>query len=256
VTGSSEGFPASDQKTGGKAPSDAGRLPLDRVDVWVISLCEAPNRPDPARWLSADERARANRFVFERDRRRFCLGRGALRGILASYLRCDPGEIAFEYGESGKPRLRDGDAAMDLQFNASGSADLAVCVVTCGQNVGVDIEHLRDDCDQDLVRYAFSADERAEFARLPPDQQAVAFYRAWTRKEAYLKATGCGLSRPLASFSVSVALGDSPRLIRDDSDPAAHQNWSFADFDPAPGWVGSLVVAGHSRPLRRLEWNG
>lgn len=256
MTGSSEGFPASDQKTGGKTPSDAGRLPLDRVDVWVISLCEAPNRPDPARWLSADERARGDRFVFERDRRRFCLGRGALRGILASYLRCDPGEIAFAYGDSGKPRLQDADSAMDVQFNASGSADLAVCAVTCGQSLGVDIEHVRDDCDQDLVCHAFSADERAEFARLPSDEQAGAFYRAWTRKEAYLKATGCGLSRPLESFSVSVALGDSPRLIRDDSDPAAHQNWSFADFDPAPGWVGSLVVAGHSRPLRRLEWNG
>jgi len=256
LTDSSEGFPAGDQKTAGKALSEASALPLDRVDVWIISLSEKLDRPDPARWLAADERARGDRFVFERDRRRFCLGRGALRGILASYLRCDPGEITFAYGDSGKPRLQDAVSAMDVQFNASGSADLAVCAVTCGQSLGVDIEHLRDDGDQDLVRHAFSADERAEFARLPSDQQTVAFYRAWTRKEAYLKASGCGLSRPLASFSVSVMQGDSPRLIRDDSDPAAPQNWWFADFDPAPGWVGSLVVAGHSRPLRRLEWNG
>jgi 4'-phosphopantetheinyl transferase len=239
-----------------QAPTEASLLPLGRVDVWVIALCESASRPDLARWLSADERARGERFVFERDRRRFCLGRGALRGILASYLGCNPGEIAFAYGDSGKPRLAGADSAVDLQFNASGSADLAVCAVTCGRSVGVDIEQVRHDCDQDLVRHAFSPIERAEFEKIPADQQGIAFYRTWTRKEAYLKATGCGLSRPLASFSVSVTPGDSPRLIRDESDPTAHQSWSFADFDPAPGWVGSLVLAGQSRSLRRLKWNG
>jgi 4'-phosphopantetheinyl transferase len=256
VTGSSEDFPVGGQKIPGKALSGTSLLPLDRVDVWIISLCEAASRPDAARWLSADEQARGERFVFERDRRRFWRGRAALRGILASYLRCDPGEIALAYGDLGKPRLAGADSAVDLQFNASGSADLAVCAVTCGPSVGVDIEQVRHDWDQDLVRYAFSPIERAEFARIPADQQAPAFYRAWTRKEAYLKATGCGLSRPLASFSVSVTPGDSPRLIRDESDPKAHQRWSFADVDPAPGWVGSLVLAGQSRSLRSLEWNG
>jgi len=256
VTGSSEDFPVGGEKTAGKAPSETSLLPLDRVDVWIISLCETASRPDSARWLSADERARGERFVFERDRRRYWLGRAALRGILASYLRCDPVEIAFAYGDSGKPRLAGADSAVDLQFNASGSADLAVCAVTCGRSVGVDIEQVRHDCDQDLVRHSFSAIERAEFARIPADQQAAAFYRTWTRKEAYLKATGCGLSRPLASFSVSVTPGDSPCLIRDESDPKAHQSWSFADVDTAQGWVGSLVLAGQSRSLRRLEWNG
>jgi 4'-phosphopantetheinyl transferase len=256
VTGSSEDVPAGGQKTLGKGPSETSLLPLDRVDVWIISLGETASRPDSARWLSADERARGERFVFERDRRRYWLGRGALRGILASYLRCDPGEIALAYGDSGKPRLAGAASAVDLQFNASGSADLAVCAVTCGRSVGVDIEQVRHDCDQDLVRHSFSATERAEFAKIPADQQAAAFYRTWTRKEAYLKATGCGLSRPLASFSVSVTPGDSPRLIRDESDPKAHQSWSFADVDPAQGWVGSLVLAGQSRSLRSLEWNG
>jgi len=256
VTGLSEDFPLGGQETAGRAPSEISPLPLDRVDVWIIELCETASRSDSARWLSADERARGERFVFERDRRRFCLGRGALRGILARYLCCNPGEIAFAYGDSGKPRLAGADSQVDLQFNASGSADLAVCAVTCGRSVGIDIEQVRRDCDQDLVRHAFSVIERAEYTKIPADQQVVAFYQTWTRKEAYLKATGCGLLRPLASFSVSVTPGDSPRLICDESDPAAHQSWSIADFDPAPGWVGSLALAGQSRPLRRLEWNG
>jgi 4'-phosphopantetheinyl transferase len=256
VTGSSEDFPAGGQKTARKALSEPSLLPVDRVDVWIISLCETASRPDPARWLSADERARGERFVFERDRRRFWRGRAALRGILASYLRCDPGEIAFAYGDSGKPRLGGADSAVDLQFNASGSADLAVSAVTCGRSVGVDIEQVRPDCDQDLVRHSFSGVERAEFAQIPTDQEAVAFFRTWTRKEAYLKATGCGLSRPLASFSVSVTPGDPPRLIRDESDPAAHQGWSFADVDPAQGWVGTLIVSGAARPIRKIEWTG
>jgi 4'-phosphopantetheinyl transferase len=182
------------------------------------------------------------------------LGRRALRGILASYLGCDPDEIAFAYGPSGKPRLASDESARGLQFNASGSADLAVCAVTCGRSVGIDIEHLRENCDPDLVRYAFCESERADFERIPRDQQPAAFYRAWTRKEAFLKATGSGLSRPLASFAVSVAPGDAPRLVRDDTAPGELARWSFLDFDPAPGWVGTLVVSGDRLPPRRREW--
>jgi 4'-phosphopantetheinyl transferase len=234
-----------------KFPEDASRLPVDRVDVWIVSLVETPDAADPVRWLSADERARGERFAFERDRRRFQIGRRALRSILANYLGCDPATVTFAYGESGKPRLDGAHAAAGLQFNASGSADLAVCAVTCGASLGVDIEQVRDSFDPVLVQYALSDVERAEFDRVPPDLQTAAFYRTWTRKEAYLKATGCGLSQPLASFAVSV--GNPPRLVRDDGAPAALANWSFADFDPAPGWVGTLVYSGRPRPVRVFE---
>ncbi len=250
-------------------PGPLTELPLHRVDVWIVSLGETGQSPDPTECLSADERARAGRFAFERDRRRYTLGRGALRSILATYLRCDRTEIEFAYGESGKPQLAGADAASGLQFNASGSADMAVCAVTYGRRVGIDIEQVRVDCDPDLVQYALTDAERAEFGRIPADQQASAFYRVWTRKEAFLKATGRGLSRPLTSFSVSVAPGEAPRLVHDEWAVELRHNerpawstyderaiWSFADFDPAAGLVGTLVHSGEAQPVRTLEWLG
>jgi 4'-phosphopantetheinyl transferase len=236
-------------------PGPASDLPVDRVDVWVIPVDGSRSVADAERWLSPDERARGERFVFDRDRRRFLLGRRALRGILASYLSCEPEAIAFAYGPTGKPRLAAEDCARGLQFNASGSADLAVCAVTCDRSVGIDIEHLRENCDPDLVRYALCESERADFEKIPKDQQPTAFYRAWTRKEAFLKATGSGLSRPLASFAVSVAPGEPPRLVRDDTAPGELARWSFVDFDPAPGWVGTLVLSDDPLTLQRREWN-
>jgi 4'-phosphopantetheinyl transferase len=236
----------------------AAPLPLDRIDVWVISLIETGNSPEavPAAisCLSVDEQARAGRFAFDRDRRRFSLGRGAVRKILARYLGCPPAEIAFAYGEFGKPRLDGRHAGAGLQFNASGSGDVAVCAVTSGQSVGIDIEQLRDACDPGVVRYALSDLERTEFERIPAEEQPAAFYRTWTRKEAYLKAVGCGLSRPPASFAVNVTPGDPPRLVFDDRAPAAMASWTFTDFDPAPGWVGTLVYGGPPRRVRTLVW--
>lgn len=243
-----------------KSPVAARRRPVDRIDVWIVSLLETDNSPESIRaaisCLSAAEQARAARFAFDRDRRRFALGRGAVRNILASYLGCTPTEIAFAYGEFGKPRLDGKHAAAGLQFNASGSGDVAVCAVRSETSVGIDIEQLREACDPDVVRYALSQVERTEFERIAAEEQPTAFYRAWTRKEAYLKAVGCGLSRPLASIAVNVTPGDPPRLIHDDHSAAETANWSFADLDPAPGWVGTLVSEGPPQPVRMLVWKG
>jgi 4'-phosphopantetheinyl transferase len=255
VSGSSEAQSASSQKFAAKIPSEADPLPVQRADVWIVSLKETQHQSDAFAWLSADERARGERFAFDRDRRRFVLGRGALRSILASYLRCNPAEIAFAYGDTGKPRLGGRHSHVGLQFNASGSADVAVCAVISGQSVGIDIEQVRDACDPDLVRYAFSDVERTRFEQISSAGQPATFYRTWTRKEAYLKATGCGLSRPLTSFAVSVTPGEPPCLVRDDLSADAPAMWSFADFDPAPGWVGTLVYGGPPRPMRTLVWS-
>jgi 4'-phosphopantetheinyl transferase len=260
VSGPKESLGSGSQNLTEKLPVAATRLPVDRIDVWIVSLLETDNSPETItaviNCLSADEQVRAARFAFDRDRRRFGLGRGAVRNILASYLDCTPAEIAFAYGEFGKPRLDGKHAAVGLQFNASGSGDVAVCAVTNGPSVGIDIEQLREACDPDVVRYALSDVERTEFERISAEEQPTAFYRAWTRKEAYLKAVGCGLSRPLASFAVNVMPGDPPCLIRDDHSAAELASWSFADFDPAPGWVGTLVSEGPRRPVRRLVWKG
>lgn len=265
MSGPKESVGSGGQNVAENMSAAVDRMPVDRIDVWVISLVETDNSPEAITGaiitgaisgLSADEQARAGRFAFDRDRRRFALGRGAVRKILASYLGCPPAEIAFAYGEFGKPRLAGRHAAAELQFNASGSGDLAVCAVTSDQSVGIDIEQMRDSCDPDVVRYALSDVELTEFERIPAEDQPAAFYRTWTRKEAYLKAVGCGLSRPLASFAVNVTPGAPPRLVRDDQAPTATASWSFADFDPAPGWVGTLVSAEPRRPVRTLVWKG
>ena len=265
MSGPKESLGSGGQNLAENISAAAARLPVDRIDVWIISLIETDNSPEAVTGaiipgatscLSADERARGERFAFDRDRRRFVLGRAAVRQILASYLGCTPAEIVFAYGEFGKPRLDGRHAGAGLQFNASGSGDVAVCAVTSGQAVGIDIEQLRDDCDPDVVRYALSDAEQSEFERIPAAEQPAAFYRTWTRKEAYLKAVGCGLSRPLASFAVNVTPGTPPRLVRDDQAPIATANWSFADFDPTQGWVGTLVSAEPRRPVRTLLWKG
>jgi 4'-phosphopantetheinyl transferase len=259
VSGPKESLGSGGQNLAENSSVAVDRHPVDRIDVWVISLIETGNSPEAITGaiscLSADEQARAGRFAFDRDRRRFSLGRGAVRKILASYLGCPPAEIAFAYGEFGKPRLDGRHAGAGLEFNASGSGDMAVCAVACGQSVGIDIEQLRDACDPGVVRYALSDVERTEFERISAEEQPAAFYRTWTRKEAYLKAVGCGLSRPLASFAVNVTPGAPPRLVLDDRSPAATASWSFTDFDPAPGWVGTLVSS-EPRPVRTLVWKG
>src|SRR5580698_2953692 len=115
-------------------------LPADRIDVWSVRLdIDAAHVERLRNLLSADERARADRFAFDRDRRRFVVGRGAVRSILASYVGAKPAEVRFTYGPHGKPFLADPPPKDALQFNASGSEELAVCAVTLGQEVGIDI---------------------------------------------------------------------------------------------------------------------
>jgi 4'-phosphopantetheinyl transferase len=239
----------------------AGSLPTERVDVWTVPLVVGADETD-ALWesLSCDERERAIRFVFDRDRRRFVVGRGALRSILASYLGSSPGSIRFAYGEHGKPMLADAtDAnatdADSLEFNASGSGDLAVCAVTIGRKLGVDIELCRLPQDETVLEQCFSPAERHAYSTLSPEEKPAAFYRLWTLKEAYLKATGAGLSRPLSSFEVTFMPGQPARLAADDLVPKGAQNWTFVEFQPGPAHVGALVIAGDERPVQSRRWS-
>lgn len=220
-------------------------LSADRVDVWIVRLSAVSFESNVAGdWLSRDERTRAEGFVFEDDRRRYELGRGTLRRILASYLRCTPEEIRFGYGEHGKPRLIDLAQGNSLEFNVSGSGDIAAFAVTLGHPVGIDIELLRPEKDDSFVERFFAPAEWRTYSQLCPEEKSEAFYRAWTRKEAYLKATGAGLSRSLASFEVSLGPGEPTGLINDQVPAKEPGRWTFFDFEPAPNYVGSLVVAG------------
>jgi 4'-phosphopantetheinyl transferase len=233
--------------------TDLSMCRLDGIDVWSIRL----DRPDDevarlAGSLAPDERARAERFVFPRDRRRFRVARAALRAILASYLDLAPSALAFDYGPRGKPRLV---GAAGLDFNLAHSHELALCAVTPGQPVGVDLEWLRPMADLlPLARTAFSAGEVAALLALPEAERLAAFFRGWTRKEAYIKARGDGLALPLDGFDVSLAPGQPPALLASRLDPAEPARWSFHHLEPAEGYLGALAVAGPADAPRLIEW--
>lgn len=229
-----------------------GPLRLDgaEIQVWSVELDQPAAVVAAMRErLPADERARADRFHFERDRRRFCVAHAALRDILAGQLGCGPGEVALRSGEYGKPALARSNAA--LEFNLSHAGEYALIALALGAQVGVDIEQARPIADiERLAAHTFSPAELAMLARCPPEQYVEAFFNCWTRKEAVIKALGLGLHCPLDSFDVTCLPGEPARLLRG---PDSRQ-WSLAALAAPPGYAAALAVAGPPRPISRREW--
>jgi 4'-phosphopantetheinyl transferase len=205
-------------------------------------------------YLSPEERRRAGRFHSESDRVRFVVGRGSLRTILGRYLGREPVAVAFDYGAQGKPMLAGPRDDLPLQFNLSHSQGLAVLAVTLGRQVGVDVEQIRPvaDAEQIVARF-FSARERDEFSRLPDGRRLDAFFRGWTRKEAYLKATGAGLSLPLDQFDVPLDPEEPPRLVDVAGRPQEAARWSLWDLAPGPGFCGAVAVEDGAGLLRGFD---
>jgi 4'-phosphopantetheinyl transferase len=224
------------------------------VDVWSASLEPPPALRGPLlSHLSPDERDRAGRFVFERDRDRFVVGRAFLRLLLGRYLAAEPRAVRFRYGPHGKPALADDRG--DLHFNLAHSGALAVCALARGAELGVDVEHIRPLRDaQGVARTAFSPREVARLESLPAATQLHSFYQAWTRKEAFLKALGHGLARPLDSFDVSFGPGEPPRLLQTLEDPEEAKRFSLHALEPEAGFVGAIALPGDSWQVRHLRW--
>jgi len=230
-------------------------LPTERVDVWIVPLAVGSDHAQTL-WelLSADERARADHFAYEKDRVRFVVGRGTLRRILASYAGARPDDIRFTYGDHGKPMLANVTESKGIEFNASGSADLAVCAVTIGERLGIDIELCRPIADEVFVEQCLAPVERDEYLALSSDERPAFFYRIWTLKEAYLKATGVGLSVPVSTVLISCPRGGPVQFVADAGVPDGGANWTLVEFEPSPQYVGALVVAGQRRPVQYRHW--
>jgi len=192
--------------------------------------------------LSTAEQERAAKFYFEKDRQAFVVGRGMLRVLLGRYLALEPDAVGFEYGEFGKPALA---SATELQFNVSHSQEKMLLGFCRGTAVGVDIEQIRAyEAMSDIARRYFSAVEYARFLTAPPEQMPEAFFNCWTRKEAYIKAIGEGLSCPLDEFDVSLLPSEPARLIRIRGSEAAAAAWTLLSFTPFAGYRGAAVIAG------------
>jgi len=221
-------------------------LPEHEVHVWRARL-DVPARDIPAlQWvLSAEEVARAQRFYFERDRSRWIVARSLLRTILGHYTQTDPRLICFDLNRYGKPALASPIQHTALQFNVSHSADLALYAFAWRRPLGVDVEYMRPDIEYDqIARYSFSPVEQRTLAGLSLEEKHEAFYRCWTRKEAYIKARGMGLSLSLALFDVSLLPDEPAALLCSREDPYEAQRWSMRQLDPGPGYAGALVVEG------------
>jgi 4'-phosphopantetheinyl transferase len=214
------------------------------LQVYLIPLVTAQDRLDRlAATLSPDEAARAARFRFDRDRRRFVTARGALRAILGAELGTPAGHVAFSYGPHGKPALA--EPRTGLSFNLSHSGDWALCALGDGRPVGADIEAMRPLTDMEhLADRFYTPQEGALLRSLPAEQRPATFYRAWTCKEAYVKATGRGLAADTRLIDVRMLPGEAPGLNTVAGDAAEAARWSLAVLDLVPGYAAAVCVEG------------
>jgi 4'-phosphopantetheinyl transferase len=222
------------------------RVRLDLDDVTLRGISES---------LSPDERARAGKFYFRADRERFVAARGALRAILSRYTGLAPRLIRFSYDRYGKPRLNCEPGDGLLRFNVSHSKDLALYAVATGREVGVDLEYVRSDfASLEVAEHFFSRREVEALRALPPVERVAAFFDCWTRKEAYIKARGEGLSHPLYLFTVSLAPGQAAALLLTDEDEQEAARWSLFELLPGPDYRAALAVEGGLTSLRCWRW--
>jgi 4'-phosphopantetheinyl transferase len=232
---------------------DPGHISLgeDEIHVWRVYFdCERDVFHRFEAILTPDEKDRANRFFFERDRSAFVATRAVLRRLLGRYLGDAPAHLLFGYGSLGKPFLRAGPIKSDIQFNVSHSQGLALLAFARGRELGVDVELVRPDfASEEIAERYFSPAEVAELRGLSPELRAEGFFNCWTRKESYIKARGEGLHIPLDSFDVSLTPGQPERL-----QSADRSLWSLRTLRPAPRYVGALVGQGQSWQLRCWEW--
>ncbi len=222
----------------------------DEVHVWCLRLAR-PSAVVSALFtiLSSAEQARAAKFHFAEDRAHYVVGRATLRLLLGDYLQMEPTAVPITYGPHGKPAL----AAGDLHFNVSHADGVALLAFAWRRVLGVDVERVRPLPDADRVaRRFFAAAEVAAYTAVPDADKAQAFFNCWTRKEAFIKAVGDGLSYPLRSFVVTLRPGEPARLVQAQDEMATR--WELQSLAPLPGYVGAVVAEGHDWQLYCWQW--
>ena len=237
-----------------KAP---GTITLDstRVHVWKFPLDlqdRAVSRLEDV--LSRDEQRRARRFRFARHRVRFTVARGRLRILLGRYLGRAPEQVAFGYGQRGKPDLA-GVEDVRLAFNISHSRNIGIAAIALNRDVGIDVERIRSDTQFDKIaqRY-FTRAEATSLQQFSETQQPAVFFRCWTLKEAYLKACGGGLTMGLDSLEVIISTNGKARVVGIRETAPQTRHWRFAELDPGEGYVASLAVTGGDANVYCLHW--
>lgn len=226
--------------------------PLE-VHVWSASRDAGEAEVESHRaLLTAEERARADRFVRPEDRRRFAIGRGTLRRILGGYLGRDPASLRFAHNPHGKPGLE----GTSLRFNLSHSGSLMLVAVADGRELGVDIEQVRPEFGGEAIARRFFAPAEVEaLLALPAADRTLAFFRGWSRKEAYIKAVGKGLAMPLDQFEVEIRPDRPAALLATRPDSAEAGRWTLVELPAEPGYAAALCAAGRGWAVRQADWD-
>ena len=218
----------------------------DEIHVWRVFLDVTTDEFEKLREsLSVDESARAERFHFEKDRNHFIAARGTLRKIVGSYLNKRPGKICFEYGPHGKPMLAHVAGDDGIFFNLSHSGSLALCAVTLRKKIGIDIENIRDYINvRQVAGQFFSQNEISSLEKIDINKRSELFFQYWTRKEAFLKATGEGISFPMDQCDVSLISGGvwSPVIVQDNNRKIS--SLYVQDLFPGNGYAAAIAVEG------------
>ena len=256
-----------------------------QVHVWLVraddaALCMACCE----NLLATAERDRAARFKFEKDRRLYTVAHAALRSILAGYLNVAPGDLEFEIGQRGKPRLAPTFSKDSLEFNLSHSSEVALIAVTREREIGVDIEHVKKEfAFAEVAERYFTTREVSAIRALPQDLQRRAFYQCWTSKEAFLKAKGVGLSGELDEVEILLDVeGGAPRaspwhllispgggILSKSPRPrpgleskgrvqvkSTLPGWYLSELNPCDGYVGAVALEGNGFDLKCYGWPG
>jgi 4'-phosphopantetheinyl transferase len=234
------------------------RLLTDRrVHVWAANLDKPAERiSSREQILSRDEQKRAQQFKFEADRNRFVAGRGLLRNMLSSYLQTDPAKLRFKYSKRGKPDLEGIPERDTVYFNVAHSKDLILIAVTRACAVGIDVEWIRPMSDaEDIAARFFSARETAKLMAGPKDRRTSAFFSLWTRKEAWLKATGDGISEMLNEVEVSFLPDEPAKVLAISGNVEAARRWTLLDLSPAPGFAAAVAVEARDLQFSCWQWS-
>jgi 4'-phosphopantetheinyl transferase len=237
------------------SPVETPELADAEVHIWRASLeigSAAIQRFESQ--LADDERIRAERFIFDRDRTRFIAARGVLRDVLGRYLRRAPHTVEFVYGARGKPAIASGEERPPIHFNLSHAHGLALIGITRKREIGIDVELIRPDFASDeIAKRYFSPKEIDRLNNLPRERRIEGFFHCWTRKEAYIKAKGDGLHIPLDSFDVSLSPDKPAQLFSADE-----SRWRIEAFQPSivqeQQYTGAVVAEGKDWTARYFEW--
>jgi 4'-phosphopantetheinyl transferase len=233
------------------SPPDGLKLSVNQVDIWQADLNISPQQLAQFHLtLSADEQQRAQRFRFERDRHQYIAARGILRSLLAQYLGVHPPQLQFNYSDKGKPTLSPVHVTQPIQFNVSHSHQKALYGITLNRRVGIDLEYIRTVEALSLAQRFFSPQEVIQLTTVSPQQQQQMFFQLWTGKEAYLKATGEGLS---GLENIEILL-DSRQEFTVNCPDKILSNWSIIPLKINEEYVASVAVEGEVLEYCYWQW--